>query len=122
MNTITVTGNLAAAPELRYDKNNKPYTFARVLVTDRVRQNDGTFVDGGTIGYDAAVWGSDAEGLVQTALDSGNIRVTVSGDYLVELYQPEGGEPRLTHRILDAEVSVSFRGQSITVEKRSAAE
>ena len=43
---ISFTGNLAKAPELRTDKNGRPYTFARVIRTDRVNKG-GEFEDGG---------------------------------------------------------------------------
>ncbi|MBO1903195.1 single-stranded DNA-binding protein [Leucobacter weissii] len=119
MSFITFTGNLAKTPELRTDKNNRPYTFARVIRTDRVRNSSGEFEDGGTEGYDVAVWGADAEALCELAERCGNIRVTVSGEELLEVYTPEGGEPRIVRKVLDADVSVSLRGQTVTVEKRS---
>ena len=72
---ISFTGNLAKAPELRTDKNGRPYTFARVIRTDRVNKG-GEFEDGGTEGYDVAVWGADAEALCDIAERCGNVRVT----------------------------------------------
>ncbi len=115
---ITFTGNLAKTPELRTDKNGRPYTFARVIRTDRVNKG-GEFEDGGTEGYDVAVWGADAEALCDVAERCGNIRVTVSGEELLEVFTPEGGEPRIVRKVLDADVAVSLRGQTVTVEKRS---
>lgn len=121
MSTITRTGNLARTPELRHDKDGRPYTFARVIVTDRLRGESGEWEDGGTIGYDVAVNGSDAEALVDAAEASGNIRVLFSGDYRTRLYTPEGGDPRIVHEVRNATVAVSLRGQRVTVEKRGSA-
>ena len=46
---ISFSGRLAKAPELRTDKNGRPFTFARVIRTDRVRNKQtGEFEDGGT--------------------------------------------------------------------------
>jgi len=64
MSYITRTGNLAATPVLRENDKGKPYTYARVLVTDRIRKDDGNYEDGGTIGYDVAVQGNQAVNLV----------------------------------------------------------
>lgn len=41
MSYITRTGNLAGAPELREGERG-PYTYARVIVSDRIRQEDGS--------------------------------------------------------------------------------
>ena len=45
MSYITRTGNLAGAPELREGERG-PYTYARVIVSDRIRQEDGSYTDG----------------------------------------------------------------------------
>ena len=45
MSYITRTGNLAGAPELREGERG-PYTYARVIVYDRIRQEDGSYTDG----------------------------------------------------------------------------
>jgi single-strand DNA-binding protein len=118
-NHISFVGNLAEAPELRHDRNERPYTFARVIRTDRVRKGD-DFVDGGTQGYDVAVWGADAEALCDLAARCGNVRVKVEGEELLDTYTPEGGEPRTVRKVLDADVTVSLRGQTLTVEKGAA--
>ena len=45
MSYITRTGNLAEAPTLREGENG-PYCYARVLVSDRIRQESGDYIDG----------------------------------------------------------------------------
>lgn len=117
MSTITRTGNLAKTPTLRHGADGRAYTYARVIVTDRIRNDDGEWEEGGTIGYDVAVNGSEAEELVAAAEASGNIRVLFSGTYRVRTYTPKGGDPRLVHEVRNATVAVSLRGQSVRVER-----
>lgn len=115
MSYITRTGNLAEAPTLR-EGDNGPYTYARVLVSDRLRQEDGSYTDGPTVGYDVAVSGNQAVNLVEAAERSGNIRVTFSGRYRVTEWRGEQGS-RLQHEVRADEVSVSLIGQKVTVER-----
>ena len=116
MSSITRIGNLARTPELRRGDDGKPYCFARVLVTDRIRTGD-EFTDGPTIGYDVAVNGAEAESLVDAAERSGNIRVMFSGAYRVSEWVGDNGETRVTHEVRNATVAVALRGQRVTVER-----
>jgi single-strand DNA-binding protein len=120
MSYITRTGNLADTPTLREGENG-PYTYARVLVSDRLRQEDGSYTDGPTIGYDVAVSGNQAVNLVEAAERSGNIRVTFSGRYRVTEYKGEQGT-RVQHEVRADEVGVSLRGQSVSVERAARAD
>ena len=117
MSIICRTGYLASTPKLRHDGEGRPYTFARVIVTDRVKTDSG-WEDGATIGYDVAVNGRQAVGLVEAAEASGNIRVMFEGEYRVRRNAPEGGEPRDIHEVRGATVGASFAGQKVVIEKR----
>lgn len=108
MSYITRTGNLTEAPTLRTGESG-PYTYARVAVSDRIRQEDGSYVDGPAVFYDVAVGGSQATNLVEAAERSGNIRITFSGRYRVTEYKGEQGT-RIQHEVRADEVSVSLRG------------
>lgn len=119
MSYITRTGNLAATPVLREGESG-PYTFARVLVSDRIRQDGDTYVDGPTIAYDVTVTGNQAVNLVAAAEVAGNIRVTFSGRYRVTEFKGEQGS-RLQHEVRADDVAVSLRGQSVTVSSNRAA-
>lgn len=110
MSYITRTGNLAGTPELREGERG-PYTYARIIVSDRIRQEDGSYTDGPAIAYDVLVNGSQAVNLVDAAEASGNIRITFAGRYRVTEWQGEQGT-RVQH-----EVSVSLIGQKVTVER-----
>ena len=120
MSYITRTGNLTEAPTLRTGDNG-PYTYARVAVSDRIRQEDGSYVDGPAVFYDVAVGGSQATNLVEAAERSGNIRITFSGRYRVTEYKGEQGT-RIQHEVRADEVSVSLRGQSVAVERSARAD
>lgn len=120
MSYITRTGNLAAKPELRQGERG-PYTYARVLVSDRIRQDDDTYTDGPTVAYDVSVSGSQATNLVEAAERSGNIRVTFTGSYRVTEYKGEQGT-RLQHEVRADDVAVSLRGQAVTVERSARSE
>ncbi|AQP52723.1 single-stranded DNA-binding protein [Tessaracoccus flavescens] len=120
MSYITRTGNLAATPELRTGDNG-PYTYARVLVTDRIRQDDGEYHDGPTVAYDVAVAGNQAVNLVDAATRSGNIRVTFTGRYRVTEHTSDQGT-RVQHEVRADDVAVSLRGQSVTVERVKTAQ
>ena len=114
MSYIVRTGNLAGVPTLRHGDRGA-YTYARVIVSDRIKDGD-NYVDGPSTAYDVAINGQPAESLVATATENGNIRVTFSGDYQVSQYTPEEGEPRIVHNVRADEIAVSLRGQAVSVE------
>jgi len=116
MSTICRTGYLAGTPKLRRDGEGRPYAFARVIVTDRIR-TDGGWEDGGTIGYDVAVNGRQAEGLVQAAEAGGENPGMFGGGGGAPRPAPEGGEARDIHEVRNANVAASFAGQKVIVEK-----
>ncbi|MFC5931528.1 single-stranded DNA-binding protein [Cryobacterium melibiosiphilum] len=120
MSYITRTGNFAAKPELRQGERG-PYTYARVLVSDSIRQDDDTYTDGPTVAYDVSLSGSQATNLVEAAERSGNIRITFTGTYRVTEYKGEQGT-RLQHEVRADDVAVSLRGQAVTVERNARSE
>ena len=120
MSYIIRTGNLAATPKLEEGERG-PYCYARVIVSDGERQEDGTWQDGPAIAYDVAVSGSTARELVAVAEACGNIRLTFTGFYRVSEYRTAQGETRLSHRVRADEVAVSLKGQAVRVEPRTEA-
>ena len=115
MSYIVRTGNLASTPELREGEYGS-YTFARVIVSDRIRQEDGSYVSGPAIAYDVLVSGSQAVNLVDAAKASGNIRITFAGLYRVTEWRGDAGT-RIEHEVRANEVSVSLLGQRVMVER-----
>jgi len=76
---------------------------------------------GPPIANDVAVSGNQAVYLVEAAERAGNIRVTFSGRYRITEYRGEQGS-RIQHEVRADEVSVSLRGQSVTVEPSTRGE
>ena len=118
MSYITRTGNLAGVPELR-EGIKGPYTYARVIVSDRIKSEDGDYIDGPAVGYDVAVTGSQATNLVEVAQISGNVRLTFSGRYRVTEYR-NGDTTRVQHEVRADEIGISLRGQRVIVTKGTA--
>ena len=113
---ITTVGNLAKTPELREGEKGA-YCYARVLVTDRIRNRDtNEYEDGATVAYDVAISGNQAENLVAAAQASGNVRVIFSGRLTVTEYEGDNGV-RIQRNVRAEEIGVSLRGQTITVDK-----
>lgn len=82
-----------------------------MIVSDRIRQDDGTYTDGPPIAHDVAVSRNQAANLVDAAERAGNIRLTFSGRYRVTEYRGEQGT-RIQHEVRADEVSVSLRAAS----------
>ena len=113
-----------AAPEDSDVKLDQKLSSVRSQISaegDRIRQEDGSYVDGPAVFYDVAVGGSQATNLVEAAERSGNIRITFSGRYRVTEYKGEQGT-RIQHEVRADEVSVSLRGQSVAVERSARAD
>src|SRR5919198_4364286 len=76
-NHTTITGNLAADPELRFTSNGVAVANLRVAVSQRVQDKDGTWRDGETSFHKVTVWRDQAVNLTDS-LSKGD-RVMVSG-------------------------------------------
>lgn len=59
--TITIIGNLASDPELRFTPSGRPVLNGRVLNTPRKKGVNGEWEDQPTIGYDWSLWGAKGE-------------------------------------------------------------
>ena len=122
MSYIVREGNLAATPGLREGaKNGTKYTYARVIVIDRIRTPDGEFVDGAPVAYNLTVFGAQAQQLVDAANASGNIKLVFGGDYTVRSYPSREGESRASHDVRVDVIGVSLRGQEVRAQSLRAA-
>lgn len=116
MSFITRTGNLAATPELRRNENGQPYCFATVIVNDTIN-NNGTYETISTTPYNLTVNGTQAEQLVATAEQSGNIRVTFTGTYRIRNYKRDDGSTGTSHDVRVTDIGASFKGQQVSVTR-----
>lgn len=122
MSYIIRTGNLADTPVLREGERGERYTYARILVSDGIPQEDGTFENGPTVGYDVLVRGTQAVNLVDAAEASGNLRIMFAGRYRVTEYTNDKGT-FAQHKVSADQVAVSLQGQAVRAEStRQAAQ
>lgn len=87
--TVTVTGILAAAPELKHLPSGKPVTELRLGATRR-RNNNGTWEDDGAPLFMSASLFGDKETWVANTLKKGDT-VTVTGDLVRRTYTRQDG-------------------------------
>lgn len=87
--TVTVTGNLVQAPEVRYLQSGKPVTELRLGATRR-RNDNGTWKDDGAPLFLSASLFGDKETWVAGALSKGD-SVTVTGDLVRRTWPRQDG-------------------------------
>lgn len=87
--TVTVTGNLTAAPEVKRLPSGKLVTDLRLGATRR-RNNDGTWEDDGAPLFMSASLFGDKDTWVAGALSKGDT-VTVTGDLVRRTYTRQDG-------------------------------
>ena len=87
--TITVTGNLTAAPEVKHLPSGKPVTELRFGATRR-RNNNGTWEDDGAPLFMSASLYGDKDTWVAGTLSKGD-SVTVTGDLIRRTYTRQAG-------------------------------
>ena len=87
--TVTVTGNLTAAPEIKHLPSGKPVTELRLGATRR-RNNNGTWEDDGAPLFLSASLFGDKDTWVADVLQKGDT-VTVAGDLVRRTYTRQDG-------------------------------
>ena len=87
--TITVTGNLTQAPEVKYLPSGKPVTELRFGATRR-RNNNGTWEDDGAPLFLSAALFGDKDTWLADTLTKGDT-VTVTGDLIRRTYKRQDG-------------------------------
>lgn len=87
--TVTVTGNLATAPEVRYLPSGKPVTELRFGATRR-RNNNGTWEDDGAPLFMSTSLFGDKNTWVAGAISKGDT-VTLTGDLVRRTYTRQDG-------------------------------
>ena len=87
--TVTATGNLAAAPEIKTLPSGKPVTELRFAATRR-RNNNGTWDDDGAPLFMSASLFGDKDTWVANVLSKGDT-VTVTGDLVRRTYTRQDG-------------------------------
>ena len=113
---ITVTGNLVAAPELRYTANGTAVANFRVASTPRRFDNQtNQFIDGEPLFLTCNVWRQAAEN-VANSLTKGD-RVIVNGRLRQRSFETREGEKRTVIEVEVDEVGPSLKYATTQVSK-----
>lgn len=104
INHITITGRLAATPELRFLGSGKAVLNARIGHTKR-KNVDGHWEDDSTTWLDVTLWGDRAEKFVETGADKGD-EVIAAGRLEAREYQANDGMKRTAYGIQAEHVAI----------------
>jgi len=104
--TVTLAGNLAAGPDLRFTPTGVAVATLRLAVTPRIRQADGTWSDGDTSWYRVTCWRQLAEHAADTLTKGA--RVLIAGRLRIRQYETDDGR-----RSTAAEVDADDLGPSL---------
>jgi single-strand DNA-binding protein len=117
--SITLVGNLADDPELRYTQGGVAVASVRVAATPRtLNRQTNEWVDGDTLWVRCTAWREVAENVAQT-LTKGT-RVIVTGRMKPpSAYQTAQGEARASLELEIDEIGPSLRYATATIAKRS---
>lgn len=128
MNSITITGNLARDPELRYTQAGEASTLLGVAVNRRHRDADsGEWVEEVSY-FDVICWRDQAEHAA-ASLEKG-MRVVVTGRLVQRSWETKAAERRSKVEIMADEIGASLlfatasvqRSERVSAERPSTAE
>lgn len=113
---VTIIGNLADDPSLRFTPSGAAVTNFRVLSTPRtLNKQTNEWVDGETLGISCAVWRDAAENVAESL--TRGARVIVTGRLKQRSYETKEGEKRTVIELDVDEVGPSLRYASAKVTK-----
>ena len=113
---ITLTGNLAADPELRFSAQGRAIANLRVLSTPRrfdKQAND--WVDGETLGMNCTVFGEAAENVAESLTKGA--AVVVVGKIVSRSWENQAGEKRSSIEVLVDDIGPSLRRATAKVTR-----
>ena len=117
--TVTFAGNVAEDPELLHTRDGKPFVTCRVVVSRRIQNEAGEWVDDEPTGHNVKVYGHAANHFYDS-VGRGD-RVIVHGQLHTESWRDrETGEKRTKQVVVVdgrfGEVGVSFRFAAARIE------
>ena len=116
MTYLTIVGNLASAPELRFTTQGKAVASFTVAESHGRREN-GEYKETSTTFWRCTVWGTAAENVAES-LDKGH-RVIVVGEAKQRSFENNAGEKRTVIEISASEVGPALRWATAKVAKTS---
>lgn len=112
---ITIAGNLADDPELRFTPSGAAVAAFRVGVTERYRDNSGEWKDRDTSWYSVQCWRDLAEHVAESFVRGS--RVIVSGTMRQRSYETRDGEKRYVWELHADEIGASVRYATVKIHK-----
>jgi single-strand DNA-binding protein len=106
-NFTVQVGNLTDDPELRFTQNGTPVANFRLAVSQRIRQDDGTWRDGETNFFRVNAWRDQAENIAES-LAKGH-RAVVLGRLRTRTWETPEGDKRSVTEIDADEVAPSLK-------------
>ena len=117
---IVIEGNLTRDPNGGYGKDTgKAYTHLDIAVTDRIRNNQGDWVDGPPTYYRVTVFGKTAENALNS-LNKGNT-IIATGELTVRNYTRTDGTTGIAHEIIADHLGAALTYTGITINPTPAA-
>ncbi len=114
--TVTLVGNLAGNPELRFTTSGRAVASFAVAV-NRGHRKDGQWVEDAPLFMRCTAWGDLGENLAGS-LSKGQ-RVTVVGDLVPQEWTDKAtGEPRRSVEVVARDVAGSLRFATVEARKR----
>lgn len=104
---VTLIGNATSDCEIAYTPRGDARATFTLAVNERVKNEDGTWVDGDATFYRVTAWRQQAEN-VNTQVGKGT-RVIVVGKLKPRTYETKAGEQRMSLEVTADEVGVSLR-------------
>jgi single-strand DNA-binding protein len=121
MSIISVTANIGKYHGLKFGQDGKPRISFSAAETARVKDQSGTWVDGGTTWFNVTLFGGASEALDQlVAGQDGKGKVIVTGRMSTREYE-HNGEKRESLDIVADSVGLIPRNQPANGQQRPAA-
>ena len=118
---VTVIGNLAGAPELRFTSSGAAVANFRILSTPRTFDKQANeWKDGETLGLSCSIWREAAENVAES-LTKG-MRVIVQGRLVQRSYEDRDGQKRTVVELQVDEIgpSLKYASAKVTRAQRSS--
>ena len=113
---VTVIGNLAGDPELRFTSSGAAVANFRILSTPRTFDKQANeWKDGETLGLSCSIWREAAENVAES-LTKG-MRVIVQGRLVQRSYETKDGEKRIVVELQVDEIGPSLKYASAKVTR-----
>lgn len=115
MTTLTISGNLAADPELRFTPNGKAVATFTVMTSKSVKKEDGTWENTDVTPWTVKCWNQLGENVAES-LTKGTA-VIVQGTAAMVSWEDKNGERRSKIEVTAYSVGVDLKRHIARVEK-----